>query len=130
MRGSIYKRGVTWTVVYDEASVEGTKRRQRSKGGFATRREAQAFLNDQIARLSDGSYAQPTKQTFREYLNGEWLPSVEATLRPLSVAKYQSTIKLYVIRELGALRLQAVSPGHINGVYRKLEERGLSGHSA
>jgi hypothetical protein len=44
MRGHIHKRGSTWTVVYDETAGEEGKRRQRSKGGFATKRDAQRFL--------------------------------------------------------------------------------------
>jgi hypothetical protein len=39
MRGSIRKRGETWTITYDEPSPDG-KRRQRSKGGFPTKRAA------------------------------------------------------------------------------------------
>jgi hypothetical protein len=35
MRGHAYKRGASWTIVYDEPSPDG-KRRQRTKGGFAT----------------------------------------------------------------------------------------------
>ena len=34
MRGRIFKRGSTWTTVYDELPDEHGKRRQRSKGGF------------------------------------------------------------------------------------------------
>ena len=61
MRGHVHKRGTTWTVVYDEGHDENGRRRQRSKGGFHTRREAQAFLTDVLARLGDGTYAQPSK---------------------------------------------------------------------
>jgi hypothetical protein len=63
---------------------EHGKRRQRSKGGFATKRDAQRFLTDTLSRLGDGAYAAPSKVTVAEYLTAEWLPAVEATLRPLS----------------------------------------------
>jgi len=56
VRGHIAKRGSTWTVTYDEPAVDG-KRRQRSKGGFATKREASAFLTDALGRLEGGTYA-------------------------------------------------------------------------
>jgi integrase len=126
MRGHIHRRGRSWTIVYDEQPDEHGKRRQRSKGGFATRREAQAFLTDALSRLGDGSYAAPSKLTLAEFLNGEWLPAVEGTLRPLSVTKYRSTIRLYITRNIGSTRLQALSAGHLNGLYRKLEQDGLS----
>jgi hypothetical protein len=60
MRGHAYKRGTSWTVVYDEQPDDDGKRRQRSKGGFATRKEAERFLTDTLARIDTGSYAQPS----------------------------------------------------------------------
>jgi Arm DNA-binding domain len=84
VRGHTYRRGQTWTAVYDEASGEDGRRRQRSKGGFATRKQAQAFLTDKLARLGDGTYTPPSKLALGDYLTGEWLPAVEGTLRPLS----------------------------------------------
>jgi integrase len=48
VRGHVRKRGSSWTVVYDEGRSDDGKRIQRSKGGFATRREASAFLTDEL----------------------------------------------------------------------------------
>jgi integrase len=126
MRGHVRKRGSTWTVVYDEGYNEHGKRRQRSKGGFHTRREAQAFLSDTLSRLGDGSYAAPSKTTLAEYLTTEWLPAVEATLRPTSFRNYSGTVRRHVVPRIGQVRLQALSGGHLNGLYRELEQAGLS----
>ena len=126
MRGHTYKRGSTWTVVYDEPADEHGGRRQRSKGGFATRRAAQTFLTDTLARIDTGSYAAPSKLTVGEFLTTEWLPAVRGTLRPLSVTKYEQVIRLYVKPRIGSTRLQALSAGHLNGLYADLERAGLS----
>src|SRR5919108_2609426 len=125
MRGSIRKRGTTWSVVYDEPSPDG-KRRQRSKGGFGTKRAASAFLTEQLARLGDGSYAAPTKTTVGTFLADEWLPAVTPTLRPLSVARYGQAIPLYIGPSIGATRLQALRGGNLNAMYSNLERDGLS----
>jgi integrase len=61
-----------------------------------------------------------------EYLTGEWLPAVEGTLRPLSVTRYRSVIRLYIHPHIGSTRLQAISGGHINGLYADVERAGLS----
>ena len=106
MRGHTYKRGERWTVVYDEPSPDG-KRRQRSKGGFPTQKTAQRFLTDQLARLDSGTYTEPSKLTIAEFLETEWLPAIENTLRPLSVQRYRSIIRLYVKPRIGSQRLQA-----------------------
>jgi Arm DNA-binding domain/Phage integrase, N-terminal SAM-like domain len=126
MRGHVHKRGSTWTVVYDEGQDEHGKRRQRSKGGFATKRDAQRFLTDTLSRLGDGSYAAPSKLTLAEYLTGEWLPAVEGTLRPLSFTQYASVVRLRIKPHIGQVRLQALSGGHLNGLYSQLEQDGLS----
>jgi hypothetical protein len=63
MRGHVHRRGSTWTAVYDEGTREDGKRRQRTKGGFTTRKQAQAFLTAQLQRLGEGSYAAPSKLT-------------------------------------------------------------------
>lgn len=124
-RGSIRRRGSTWTVVYDEPSADG-RRKQRSKGGFATKREAQQFLTTALARIGDGSYAQPSRLTLSEFLEREWLPAVEPTLRPLSHDRYARIVRLYIAPHIGAVRLQALSAGHLNGLYAELERAGLS----
>ncbi len=126
MRGHVRKRGATWTVVYDEGHDENGRRRQRSKGGFATRRDAQRFLTDVLSRLGDGSYAQPSKVTLAEFLNGEWLPAVEGTVRPRTFIKQRSAVKARIVPRLGHVRLQALTGGHLNAFYRELEQAGLS----
>jgi len=126
MRGHTYKRGQSWSAVYDELPDETGKRRQRSKGGFQTRKEAQRFLTDTLARIDSGSYAQPSKLTVAEFLEFEWLPAVENTLRPLSIQRYRSLVRLYIRPRIGSMRLQGLSAGHLNSMYADLERAGLS----
>jgi integrase len=76
--------------------------------------------------LSDGSYVVPTKVTLREYLEGEWLPAIVGTVRPLTLTQYTSIVNRRIVPRLGSLRLQAVTGGHLNAFYRELEEAGLS----
>ena len=126
MRGHVYKREQSWTVVYDEQPDEHGNRRQRSKGGFQTRKEAQRFLTDTLARIDSGSYAVPSKLTVADYLEREWMPAVEGTLRPLSVQRYRAIIRLYIKPRIGSRRLQSLSGGTLNGLYADLERDGLS----
>jgi integrase len=125
MRGSIKRRGSSWSVTFDEPSGDG-KRRQRTKGGFSTKREASAFLTEALARLGDGSYAAPAKITVGAFLTGEWLPAITPTLRPLSAAKYEQVVRLRLVPQIGSVRLQALRGGHLNSMYAQLERDGLS----
>lgn len=124
MRGNLKKRGSVWTARWSETTADG-KRRQRRKGGFKKRSEAQAFLTEQLQRLSDGSYAPPSRITVAGYL-AEWLDGAEAGLRPLSAHRYRSVVRLYIEPEIGSVRLQSLSGRHLTALYRKLEKAGLS----
>ncbi len=124
MRGSITKRGSLWSVRYDEPGETG--RRQRRKGGFGTKREAEAFLAEQQTRIRDGSYATPSALTLGRFLTDEWLPAVDGTVRPLTLAAYRSRVNAYIAPRIGSVRLQALSGGHLNALYRELEQAGLS----
>jgi integrase len=105
--------------------VDGS-RRQRRKSGFATRREAERFLRDQLGRIDSGTYAAPSKLTLADYLTGEWLPAVEPTVGPLSFARYRQSVNAHIVPRIGGIRLQALSGGHINALYAELERDGLS----
>jgi integrase len=126
MRGHVRKRGNTWTAIYDEGEDENGKRVQRWKGGFPTRTAASKFLTDQLSKLDDGSYVQPTKVTLRAFVEEEWLLAIAGTVRPLTLTQYRSIMKGRILPRLGHLRLQALTGGHINALYRELEEAGLS----
>jgi Arm DNA-binding domain len=79
MRGSIYKRGSTWTWHVDVGVDPVTgKRKQQTKGGFKTKRECQAALNDALAALRAGTLVKPSKRTLESFLVGEWLPDRRA----------------------------------------------------
>ena len=58
MRGSVVKRGNTWSYVVDVGRdpVSG-RRRQRWKGGFATKREAERALGRALAAVGAGEVA-------------------------------------------------------------------------
>jgi integrase len=125
MRGATVRRGKSWSAVYDEQTDDG-KRRQRWKGGFATRNEAQAYLNSVLPKIADGSYVAPSELTLGQYLVDEWLPAIAGTIRPLTLNTYTSTVMSRIVPRIGHLRLQGVSGGHLNGFYAELERAGLS----
>jgi integrase len=129
VRGHVRKRGNSWSAVYDEPEDENGKRVQRWKGGFGTKKEAQAFLTRTLTQLEDRSYATPSKTTLSDFLTSEWLPTAKRRIRPLSFVQYEQIVRLRIIPRLGHMRLQAISGGHLNNFYRELEATGLSASS-
>jgi integrase len=125
MRGHVRKRGTTWTVVYDEGHDENGRRRQRWKSGFATRREAQAFLTEMLSRLGDGSYVQPSKLLFGDYLEA-WVENIAESVRPLTLRRYRSTIRKHLKPALGQVPIQALTSARFKAFHRDLRAAGLA----
>jgi Arm DNA-binding domain len=83
-RGSIRKRSNTWTAYWSVTTAEG-ERRQASKGGFRTRREAAAYLTEQLALVARGAWLEPTRLTVGQFLRDTWLPGLD--LRPSGASR-------------------------------------------
>jgi integrase len=126
MRGSIRKRGGTYTYVLDLPPDPVTgRRRQKTKGGFRTKRECQAALNEAIMTVQTGTYVEASRRTVRSFLLEEWLPDREPPkLRPTTYANYQTQITTHVVPGLGSVELQRLSPAQLNAFYRSLLAEG------
>lgn len=61
MRGSVTKRGTSWSFVVDRGIDPATgRRRQQRRSGFRTRKEAEAALRSTISALTDGTFVERT----------------------------------------------------------------------
>jgi integrase len=105
-------------------------RRQRTKAGFRTKREAQAALDDAKMADAKGEYVEPSRVTVAEYLLHEWLPGVELSRRPSTYSSYKMHAECYLIPRLGSLRLQKLTPEGIERAYRDLLASGRAKRDA
>lgn len=71
MKGYFRKRGKTWSVTYDVGVDKYGKRKQKSKGGFKTKREAQEFLAEVQYDLKRGYTLEDSNMTFSDFID-EW----------------------------------------------------------
>ena len=120
--GCGYER-FSWAYVVDTGHAGG-KRRQQSKSGFATKAEANAALANVQVDLSKGMYVEASRVTLEEFLNDEWLPAIEGTLRPTTFDSYRELIRNHIVPALGSARLQTLTPSHLNGFYSTLGKTG------
>jgi integrase len=121
MRGSVRKRGGTYTwYLFTPDPVTG-QRRQHSKGGYRTKKECQAALNDALAALRVGTFVESSKRTVASYLLDEWLPAMQPPrVRPSTWLSYQRNLELHVLPALGEIELQRLTPAHLTRFYRSL----------
>ncbi len=120
-RGSLRKRGETWTAYWWTEGPEG-KRRQRSKGGFRTKREAGAHLTTVLSAVQAGPYTEPRKMTLATFLREEWLPTL--TQRSSTQASYRTTCESWIIPRLGGQQLAQLTPAHVQGMLDDLRATG------
>jgi Phage integrase, N-terminal SAM-like domain/Arm DNA-binding domain len=124
MQGSfVKKRGSTWTAYYYVPDSSGN-RRQRTKGGFHTKAEAQAYLNNKITSVQSGDFVEPSKLLFGEYLTEHWLPIAKRSIRPSTWDSYRRMIELHVLPTLGGIAIQRLTHNHLDRLYTELLENG------
>jgi integrase len=123
-RGSIRRRGPTWTAVLDAGRDPTTrKRRQISRGGFKTKKEAQRWLTSALGQVDQGSYVAPTRELVGEYLL-EWLAAIRSSLRPSTWESYERLCRRHLIPRIGHVYLHQLGPGHLSTLYSDLHADG------
>lgn len=123
MKGHIHRRGGTWSVMWDEPRGPDGKRRQRKKGGFPTKREAEAHLAHVLAAIDRHTYMRPDRTTVGQYLTEQWLPSL--TVRPSTRRSYQSHVQIYLVPKIGDIPLQRLSRGDLRQMFADLAVSGV-----
>ena len=103
---------------------ETEERRRAIRSGFKTRREAQAAMAKVLVSVEERSYVTPTRVTVREYLQKEWLPAIEHTIRPTTYRSYVQHVDCHIVPHIGSVRLEKLSGATINALYAKLAVSG------
>ncbi len=124
MRNNVRKRGSTWT--YYAYVTDGTgKRRQISKGGYRTRKEAEAARVAVLNSINNGTFVRPERITVRQFLEDEWLPTQRPpTLEESTYRSYARYVQIHVIPYIGGIPLQKLTPMDLNALYRQLLDSG------
>ncbi len=102
----------TWTVVYDEPREPGSPRRQRTRGGFKTRKEAEIWLHGEAERLRYGVTSGDDRQPLAQYLRA-WLAMMEAVISPTAFHSYENHVLRHIIPAIGKVKLCDLGPHHI-----------------
>lgn len=120
MKGYVRKRGNKWSFTVDVGKdlVTG-KRKQKTKGGFDTEKEADAALNETIYELNKGFYIEPQKVLLKDFAV-DWLEGYRYNLRDTTAAQYEVKVRKWIIPILGNYKLQDIKPVHGQMFVKKL----------
>ena len=104
------KRGSKWEYRFEMSTIEG-KRKQYSKSGFKTKKEALTAGAEAYAKYSRaGSVFDPPSISVADYFSFWYENYVKKHLREDSQRTYESLIKRWIIPKLGAYHLRSITP--------------------
>jgi integrase len=110
-----------WYFVVDIPSPD-QKRHQLRRRGFATKRQAQEALTDELSAIRAGSFVMPLRMTVRQYLE-RWLEALPSQGRRFStVESYRRLLALHVFPTLGDVELQKLRAIDLDGLYSVMAE--------
>jgi integrase len=125
--GSIWRRkSGGWCAQYTVYTSEG---RKRSTLYGKTRQEVAAKLSKALADREGGLTFDAGTMTVGEYL-ARWLShSVRDTVSQKTYERYESIVRVHLSPALGRIKLKALTPDHVRGLYREKLDSGLAPRS-
>ena len=121
--GHVRKRGKKWAFVHyviDPATGEG---KYRWKSGFATKSEAQRAMREAISATEQGTFIEPSKMSYADYVKRLWLPQLEDQLESSTIESYERNMRVHILPRIGGIKLQQLGPIHLNDLYRDLQKQ-------
>lgn len=111
MRGSVIKRGSSYSVVLDLGRDPATGQRRRTwHSGYRTKRDAERARIQLLGEVDRGGYVEPASVTVGSFLVDRWLPAVTVRLRGNTLAMYRQNIEAHIVPRLGHTPLQRLTP--------------------
>jgi len=115
LTGHIKKRAKSsWSVViylgnknYKWYTVQGKKK------------EAEEFLTKKLQEINSGTYIDNHNMTVEEYMNYWYEEFCMKELSPTTYESYRRNLDKYILREFGKLKLEDLSPLHLQTFYNK-----------
>jgi integrase len=123
LRDGVMKRGNTWSYVIRVKDPNTGISKPRWVGGFATEQDAKAARDEARVSARHGQYVDRTSITVATYLD-QWLEAHTVEVKPKTLQDYRHLINRHVRPQMGALRLQAITPARLTKLYRELAASG------
>ena len=118
-----HKKSGLYMARYTVQTTAGSKRKTLYG---KTRSEVAAKLSRALADREGGLTYDAGKQTVGEYL-ARWLSnSVRDTVRQRTYERYESIVRVHLAPAIGKVKLKALTPDHVRGLYREKLDGGLA----
>lgn len=121
MKGHIAKKGNKYYIVVDVGKTPDGRRRRKWISGFNKKKEAEKALPEILFQLNQGTYAEPTKKTVKQYIE-DWLEWKKKRIRPSTLTTYCRLVNNHVFPHIGKIRLDKLHETDIEDLYDNLRE--------
>ncbi|MGD6898653.1 tyrosine-type recombinase/integrase [Bacillus infantis] len=127
MKGYIRKRGDNWSFTVDVGKDPRTgKRKQKTRSGFRTKKEAQAALAEMVSNVEKGSYKEPNKRLFKdfaiEYIENIYVNKVRAS----TFERTSNLITNQILPWFQNATLEGIDQFLVHDFYKTKKEEGYS----
>jgi integrase len=117
---SVYRRkSGRWAVLVDVGRGVDQKRKRRTQGTYATRKEAERAERQALDTRDRGIELDPKKVSLADVAE-RFLKSVMPDLSPITVARYEEHWRMHVAPSLGGLPVASLKPAHLVELYTRL----------
>lgn len=114
MKGSVRKRGSTWSYRIDFGKIDG-KRNQIEKGGYKTKKEADKALTDALYQINNtGDYVENKKITFQEVYTEFIEIEAPATRAYATIVRYKSLYKNHYKERFDSFYMYQITANMVN----------------
>lgn len=126
MNGGTRKRGSTWSYYFDLGKVDG-KRKKKEKGGFRTKKEAEAALAAAINEYNNaGNVFEASEITVADYLDQWYELSCKPNLKYNTQIGYLRIIEGHLKPRFGIYKLKAINSSILQEYANSLKMNGYS----
>lgn len=126
MKGGTRKRGSTWSYYFYMGTVAG-KRRKKEKGGFLTKKEAEAALAAALNEYNTaGMVFTPSDITVSDYLDLWFDQYVKISCKYNTQLYYIQIIEKHLKPRFGSYQLKALTTSAIQGYANDLKKHGFA----
>lgn len=116
VKNGIVFTGKGWSYVLRVPDNKTGKTKPKWVGGFESERLAKIARDKARVAIANRDYATPGKLTVGEFLLS-WIDNHDKRLKPTTAHKYRQLIRLYLIPQLGSVKITDLRPTHIENFY-------------
>ena len=123
MKGSVRKKGATWSFRLDLGKQENGKRKQIERSGFKTEKEAQAMLAKYIDEYNTNGEVVENKRVTLNEVYQEFIDNEASNTRKYStVVRYKSLYNNHIVEEIGYKYVGSFTPQNLQEYINRKNE--------